>query len=96
LNTQLSAESAQLQAEINESDKEIKKLEQKWQDLKIEYDRAEVLLETARAELRSLANIGTSDNKKTVSLKETLNMQIREQENIFNKLRNVRYFYRFL
>lgn len=65
-------------------------MEQKWQDFKIEYDRAEVLLETARAELRSMANIGNNENKKPVTLKETLNMQIREQEHIFNKLKNVR------
>lgn len=88
LSTTLSSESAQLQAEINETDKVIKRMEQKWQDLKIEYDRAELLLEKAREEMQE-DNVVPGTEKSQSSLKETLSLQIHEQESIFAKLKNV-------
>lgn len=88
LNTQLSSETAQLQAEYVETEKEVKKLEQKWQDLKLEYDRAEMLLEKARQE--SEDSPPRNADGKSSTLRETLTMQLREQENIFAKLKNVK------
>ena len=67
---------------------ELKKLEQKWQDLKMDYDRSELLLEKAREEMSE----SSTDFIKPVSLKDTLNQQIIEQENIYTKLRNVLIF----
>jgi hypothetical protein len=76
-----------LQAERNETEKEVKKLEQNWQDLKMDYERLEMLLEKANQESE-----GAKDRKttSTTTLKETLVMQTREQENIYSKLKNVR------
>ena len=91
MNAQLSSETAQLQAEKNETELEVKKLEQHWQDLKMEYERHELLLEKAKQE---------SDSSKekngimpSATLKETLALQIREQENTNSKLKNVSFLY---
>jgi peptidoglycan hydrolase CwlO-like protein len=91
LNTQLSSETAQLHAEYVETEKEVKKLEQKWQDLKLAYDRAEMLLEKAREESEDLPKERKKNEVKQSTLRETLSMQLREQENAYSKLRNVRY-----
>lgn len=81
---------AELQAEKNDIEKEVKKLEQYWQDLKMEYERQEMLLEKAKQESEN------SKEKKpsmiNATLKETLGMQLKEQENIHSKLKNVRNF----
>lgn len=57
----------------------------------MEYDRAEMLLEKARQESEDSS---TRDRRnadgKTTTLRETLTLQLREQENIFAKLKNVR------
>lgn len=90
LATQLSSEIAQLQGEINETEREVKKLEQKWQDLKIDYDRAEMLLEKARMESGEISPQNKRDGKQ-MTLKETLTMQLKEQENIYSKLKTVRF-----
>ncbi|CRK92406.1 CLUMA_CG005968, isoform A [Clunio marinus] len=90
LNTQLSSETAQLQAEYIETEKELKKLEQKWQDLKLDYDRAEMLLEKARLESEGSPRSRRSNEGKTGTLKETLTLQLREQENIYSKLKTER------
>lgn len=72
----------------------MKKLEQKWQELKLDYDRAEMLLEKARQESEdSPKNINKGDVKP--NLKETLTMQLREQEKIYAKFKNVRIFVNF-
>ena len=76
-----------MQAEINETDKEIKRMEQKWQDLKIDYDRAELLLGKAQEEMQEGSVSGPEKGQS--SLKETLNLQIHEQESIFAKLKTV-------
>lgn len=90
LNTQLSSETAQLQAEFIDTEKEVKKLEQKWQELKLEYDRAEMLLEKARLESEdSVKSVIKSTNEKPITLRETLSMQLRELESIYSKLKNV-------
>jgi hypothetical protein len=68
---------------MNETDKEVKKLEQKWQDLKIDFDRLEMLLQKAKQETE------TPKDKNTTTLRETTLMQLREQENIYAKLKNV-------
>jgi hypothetical protein len=62
----------------------VKKLEQIWQDLKIDYDRVDNLLEKAKQESEM-----PKDRKNTTTLKETLTMQLREQENIYSRLKNV-------
>jgi hypothetical protein len=90
LNTQLSSETAQLHAEYVETEKEVKKLEQKWQDLKLAYDRAEMLLEKAREESEDSPKERKKNEVKQSTLRETLSMQLREQENAYSKLRNVR------
>lgn len=90
MNAQLSSETAQLQAERNDTEKEVKKLEQSWQDLKMDYERLEMLLEKANQESE-----GSKDRKgTTTTLKETLIMQTREQENTYSKLKNVRNFFK--
>lgn len=89
LNTQLSSETAQLHAEFVETEKEVRKLEQKWQDLKMEYDRAEMLLEKARQESEESPRPRKTSDVKQATLRETLTLQLREQENIYSKLRNV-------
>lgn len=89
LNTQLSSETAQLYAEYNDTEKEVKKLEQKWQELKLDYDRAEMLLEKARLETESSPLNLKSDGGQPRTLKETLTLQLREQENIYSKLKIV-------
>lgn len=96
LNTQLSSETAQLHGEFNDTEKEVKKLEQKWQDLKLDYDRAEMLLEKAREESEESPKKRKSLDEKSGTLRETLSLQLREQENVYAKLKNVkllRYFY---
>lgn len=91
LNTQLSSETVQLQAELNETEKEVKKLEQKWQELKMDYDRAEMLLEKARQESEDSPKNARQGDMKPTTLKETLTLQLREQENIYAKMKNVRF-----
>lgn len=94
LNTQLSSETAQLHAEHVDTEKEVKKLEQKWQDLKLEYDRAEMLLEKARQESEELPkDRKATDGKQATTLRETLALQLREQENVYAKLKNVSFFW---
>lgn len=66
----LSAEQATMQTQINESTKNIKKLEENWQDLQVEYERLEMLLETTRKQ----------DTQETV--RETLSQQIHKQEKL--------------
>lgn len=96
MNTQLSSETAQLHAEFNDTEKEVKKLEQKWQELKLEYDRAEMLLDKATQESEdSPNNRKKSGDDKPTTLRETLTLQLREQENIYGKLKNVRKDLRF-
>lgn len=92
LNTQLSSETVQLQAEFNETEKEVKKLEQKWQELKLDYDRAEMLLDKARHESEDAPKNVKQGDVKPTTLKETLTMQLREQENIYARMKNVRIF----
>lgn len=92
MNTQLSSETAQLQAELVDSEKEVKKLEQKWQELKLEYERAEMLLEKARQESEDSPSKRKQLDGKPTTLKETLTMQLREQENIYAKFKNVRIY----
>ena len=59
-----------MQTRINEIDKRIKHLEQEWQELVMEHERAEMLLLKA-----------SEDGKKDgISLKEALSQQIFEQE----------------
>lgn len=90
MNAQLSSETAQLHAEKNETEMEVKKLEQHWQDLKMEYERHEMLLEKAKQESES-----STEKKGTMpsaTLKETLALQIREQENLHSKFKNVNIF----
>lgn len=89
MNTQLSSETAQLHAEFVETEKEVKKLEQKWQDLKLEYDRAEMLLEKARQESEDSPKDRKTDGEKQATLRETLALQLREQENVYTKLKTV-------
>lgn len=89
MNTQLSSETAQLHAEFVETEKEVKKLEQKWQDLKLEYDRAEMLLEKARQESEDSPKDRKTDSEKQATLRETLALQLREQENVYTKLKTV-------
>jgi predicted nuclease with TOPRIM domain len=89
LNTQLSSETAQLHAEYVDTEKEVKKLEQKWQELKLEYDRAEMLLEKAIQESEESPRKRRTAEGKPVTLRETLTMQLREQENIYAKLKTV-------
>lgn len=55
-----------------------------WQDFKIDYERLEMLLEKAKQESE-----GSNDRKSSITLKETLIMQTKEQENIYGKLKNV-------
>lgn len=87
----MSSETAQLHAEFNDTEKEVKKLEQKWQELKLEYDRAEMLLDKATQESEdSPNNRKKSGDDKPTTLRETLTLQLREQENIYGKLKNVR------
>lgn len=75
-------------AEYSDTEKEVRKLEQKWQELKAEYDRSQMLLEKAREETDSPKN---HRNGKATTLKETLAMQLREQENIYGRLKNVNF-----
>lgn len=89
LATQLSSETAQIQGEISETEKIVRKLEQKWQDLKMEYDRAEMLLEKARQEGGKGSPRKKRGDGKQMSLKETLTMQLKEQEDIYSKMRSV-------
>lgn len=89
LNTQLSSETAQLHAEYVDTEKEVKKLEQKWQELKLEFDRADMLLEKARQESEESPKKRKSVDGKPITLRETLTMQLREQENVYAKLKNV-------
>jgi hypothetical protein len=72
-----------------DTEKEVKKLEQKWQDLKQEFDRAEMLLEKARAESEESLKDRKNGNLKQATLRETLALQLREQENVYAKLKNV-------
>lgn len=88
LATQLSSETAQIQGEINELEREVRKLETKWQDLKLEYDRSEMLLEKARQEGGNGSPKKKKDGKQ-MSLKETLTMQLKEQEELYSKMRAV-------
>jgi septal ring factor EnvC (AmiA/AmiB activator) len=74
-----------LQAEYNETDKELKKLEEKWKDLKTDQERLEKLLDKAKSE----AEEPNDRNPNTSTLKETLTMQLREQENTYSRLKNV-------
>lgn len=90
LNTQLSSETAQLHAEYNDTEKEVKKLEQKWQELKLEYDRAEMLLDKATRETDDSPNSRKKSEDKPTTLRETLTLQLREQENNYAKLKIVR------
>lgn len=90
MNTQLSSETAQLYAEHSETEKEVKKLEIHWQELKVEYDRAEMLLEKAQQETDKSPKMLKQGEGQPRTLKETLTMQLREQENIYAKLKNVR------
>lgn len=92
MNTQLSSETAQLHAEYVETEKEVKKHEQKWQDLKMDYDRAELLLEKARQESEESPRKRKTVDGKSGTLRETLTIQLRDQENIYSKLKNVRIF----
>lgn len=64
----LSAEQATMQSEINETTRNIKKLEENWQDLQVEFERLEMLLESTRQK-------NTQD-----TLRETLSQQIHQQE----------------
>lgn len=75
-----------------ETDKEVRKLEQKWQELKLEYDRSEMLLEKARQESDENPQARRRTDEKPTTLRETLTMQLREQENVYGKLKNVRKF----
>lgn len=68
----------------------MKKLEQKWQELKLEYDRAEMLLEKATQESEDSPKNSKKPEEKSMTLKETLTLQLREQENIYAKLKHVR------
>lgn len=96
MNTQLSSETAQLHAEFIDTEKEVKKLEQKWQELKLEYDRSEMLLEKAKLESDENAQGRRRSDEKPTTLRETLSMQLREQENVYGKLKNVRKVFKFL
>uniref|UniRef100_A0A336MSW3 CSON000794 protein n=1 Tax=Culicoides sonorensis TaxID=179676 RepID=A0A336MSW3_CULSO len=70
LNATLSAEQATMQSEINETTRNIKKLEENWQDLQVEFERLEMLLEKTREK-------NTQD-----TLRETLSQQIHQQEKL--------------
>lgn len=57
----------------------------------MEYDRAEMLLEKAQQESdKSPKMLKQGGEGQPRTLKETLTMQLREQENIYAKLKNVR------
>lgn len=58
----------------------------------MEYDRAEMLLEKAREESTEMSKQQLKNDVKQTTLRETLSLQLREQENIYSKLRNVRIF----
>ncbi|KAG5670735.1 hypothetical protein PVAND_000977 [Polypedilum vanderplanki] len=82
LNAQLSSELSSLKQEFSDTDRELRKLEEKWKDLKTDQERLEKLLEKAKTE-----NDGNRNGNST-TLRETLSMQLREQENTYARLKN--------
>ncbi|XP_063696260.1 intraflagellar transport protein 81 homolog [Culicoides brevitarsis] len=73
LSATLSAEQATMQSEINEATRNIKKLEENWQDLQVEYERLNMLME----------NTKKKDAQDTV--RETLSKEISQQEKLRSK-----------
>lgn len=74
----MTAEQATIQSDINETTRNIKKLEENWKDLQVEYERLEMLLEKSREK-------DTQD-----TLRETLSQQIYQQEKLRSKYGEVR------
>ncbi|CAD7084672.1 unnamed protein product [Hermetia illucens] len=75
LSATLDSEAKVLENENLETEKSIKELESEWNHLKLEYERAENLLERVRDEMNNRRPEGE------IPVKESLQNQIREQEN---------------
>lgn len=73
----MSAEQATMQSEINETTRNIKKLEENWQDLQVEYERLNMLMENTKKQ----------DAQETV--RETLSKEIYNHEKLRTKYEEV-------
>lgn len=74
----LTSENVKLDTELSDTQKEIVKLEEKWRDSQVEQDRMATLLEKARTD---------DDGKFKISLKDSLEQNIRDQEAQLLRLR---------
>jgi hypothetical protein len=87
LNATLDSEAAAIKTEINAIKTSIQRLENDWKEHKQAIERAEMLLE--KADIEQQHGISTIGGRPRMTLKETLAMQIMEQEKMLNQLQEV-------